>query len=381
MNWVTYLKDPFLVAIDTSILNNIARDYFHEEKCKNSIANDFLDKLYNCSAIPVITWHHIEEMLAHKNDKIAAMSIAFIKELPLLAIVKSDVEIFIGSILDIEANEIRHILKTDASTIDTIIKNTKRDIYKFCSGSEIIEPLVPILGTLRQKVLSKVNKNREIASISRAKTLKTHYKYKLSDIKNMKNYTYSDEATHILLNQMKNDLNSEIKKKGDKKILFVDETTNNFISNIQIKNNYSNKPMIDIIQESSGLTKEEFNKIKSWEDLECVPIFRSRLKTIADKLKDGNREEILKIQEKNCPIWLLWKELYKIRVNAERASGSDINDNLLVGLCLYTDLTIVDKRTHEYLTQIKRKNNLIKKHIGSFEKLSNYVDLLSLLPK
>ena len=379
---MTYLKDPFLVAIDSSILNNIARDYFHEEKYKNSIANDFLDKLYNCSAIPVITWHHIEEMLAHKNDKIAAMSIAFIKELPLLAIVKSDVKNFIGSILDIEVNEIRYILKMDAITIDTIIKNTKRNIYKFCSGSEIIDPLIPILfGTLRQEVLSKVNKSREIASISRAKTLKTHYKYKLSDIKNMKNYIYSDEVTHILLNQIKNDLNFEIKKKGDKKILSVDETTNNFISNIKIKNNYSNKPMIDVIQERSGLTKEEFNKIRSWEDLECVPIFRSRLKTIADILKDGNREEILKIEEKNCPTWLLWKELYKIRVNAERASGSDINDNLLVGLCLYADLTIVDKRTHEYLTQIKRKNNLIKKHIGNFEKLSNYVDLLSLLPK
>lgn len=88
----------------------------------------------------------------------------------------------------------------------------------------------------------------------------------------------------------------------------------------------------------------------------------------------------MNLKEDNCPTWLLWKELYKIRIKAQRASGSDINDGFLAGLCLYADLTIVDKRTHEYLTQIKRKSKILKEHINQFEKLSHYYQLLDYLP-
>ena len=374
------LKEPFLVAIDSFVLNDISRDYFHTDKNKQKIANDFINKFYMSGAIPIITWHHIEELLAHYDDTVVFKSIEFLRKLPLVIVISSESEYFLGSMLSIEREEISTILNSKESSIGFVLEETNKRIYKLCSGKEIIDPLLSVIDVLRERVLLKVNGSKEIASISRAKALKPHYEYKLSDIKNMKNYTYSQEATRAILDDMKYKLIKEIEQQGDKKIFSAEAVATDFISSIEIDSNIVDKPMIDVIRENSGLSKKEFEKIKSWEDLECIPIFQSRLETISNMLPNLDRDSILSIHEDDCPTWLLWKELYKIRTKAERASGSDINDALLAGLCLYSDLTIVDKRTHEYLTQIKRKNTILKDYIGRFEKLSGYTELLNYLP-
>ena len=380
---MTSLQDPFLVQIDSFALNDISRDYFHVDSTKKQKAYNFIYEFYKRGAIPIITWHHIEEMLSHKNDEVSSRSIAFILALPFIAVLKSDIECFIGSIVDINKEEIQTITMCENEIeIGLIIQETCSNIYKFCSGASIIDPLIPNMGTIRQVVLSKAHKNKEIASISRAKSLKPHYKHKLSDIRNMKNYTYSEEATNAILCNMKSKLTKEIKEQGDKKISSdsVDKIATDFIADIKIDSTKVNIPMIEMICKSSGLSKEEFEKVKSWEDLECVPIFKARLESIAEEFPESQKDKIINLKEEYCPTWLLWKEIYKIRVKAERASGSDITDAFLAGLSLYADLTIVDKRTHEYLTQIKRKDIAISEYIQRFEKLSCYLDILDYLP-
>ena len=197
----------------------------------------------------------------------------------------------------------------------------------------------------------------------------------------MKGYSYFEKATKIILSDMKKSLIEELKNNGDKKMLEIEKIADDFISSIKLDKNISNILMREIIKQNSEITDEEFDKIKNWEDLDCVSIFRGRLKNLSTFFSESERSQILNLKEKTCPTWLLWKELYKIRIKAQQASGSDINDGFLTGLCLYTDLTIVDKRTHEYLTQIKRKNKLLKEHICKFEKLSYYSKLLDYLPK
>lgn len=370
--------------IDTFALNDMSRDYFHKDKVKRQKAYNFLNEFYSRGAMPIISWHHIEEMLSHKNDEISSRSIVFIHELPFVAVLKSEIEWFIGSIVDIDMEEIKTILVYENGIeIGFTIQETCRNIYKFCSGASIINPLMSNMGILREVVLSKTHKSKEMASISRAQSLKPHYKHKISDIKNMGNYTYSQAVTNAILNDMKSKLIKEIEEQGDKKIssASAEQVATDFISDIKIDDSIVDVPMVDMIRKNSGLSKDEFEKIKSWEDLECVPIFKSRLELISEKFPESQKDKIVNLKEECCPTWLLWKEIYKIRVKAERASGSDINDAFLAGLCLYSDLTIVDKRTHEYLTQIKRKDISISKYMQRFEKLSCYLDILDYLPR
>ena len=304
---MTSLKEPFLVMIDTFALNNMARDYFDEDEVKSQIAYNFLNELYSRGAIPIISWHHIEEMLSHKNDNVSSKSIAFIRSLPFVAVLKSDLEWFIGSIADIDKEEIQTIIMCENEIeIGLIIQETCRKIYKFCTGASIMDPLIQDMGTIRQVILSKTHKSKEMASISRARSLKPHYKYKLSDIKNMGNYTYSKAATDAILNDMKGKLTKEIKEQGDKKISSdsAGKVATDFIDDIKVNDSIVDTPMVDMIRKNSGLSKDEFEKIKSWEDLECVPIFKSRLELLSKKFLESQKDKIINLKEEYCPTWL-----------------------------------------------------------------------------
>lgn len=267
------MNEPFLVAIDSFVLNDITRDYFHNDLIKNKKAETFINEFYIHGAVPVLTWHHIEEMLAHKNDEVSSKSIAFIRELPLLAVIKSPIPYFIGSIIEIESVEIATLLQYESTNLAFIISNTQKEIYSFVSGIDFIDPLIPILGTIRQEVLSKTNKDKTIASISRATALKGHHQYKLSDVKNMKEYSYSEKATKAILDDMKKKLIQELKSNGDKKMVDIEKIADEFISTIKLDKNVSKVSMIDMIKENSEATGEEFENIKNWEDLECISIF------------------------------------------------------------------------------------------------------------
>ncbi|RLA71904.1 MAG: hypothetical protein DRG30_07965, partial [Epsilonproteobacteria bacterium] len=136
--------EPFLVAIDSFVLNDITKDYFHDDPTKNQKAEEFFNEFYMRGAVPVLTWHHIEEILAHKNDEISAKSIAFIRDLPHLALViNSHDPDFIGSILDIESIEIAKILQHESTDLAFIISSTKKEMYSFASGIDFIDSLSP----------------------------------------------------------------------------------------------------------------------------------------------------------------------------------------------------------------------------------------------
>lgn len=370
-------KETFLIALDSSVLNDISRDYFHKDQAKQQSAKNVINSLYNFGGILVITWHHLEEILAHKNDTIVSNSIKFIQNLPLVASLKSPNHMhFTGSILNIETEEINNLLDHNNDNLKSTIMKTKANIFHFCSGQELLEPFLDVQNILRNRILNKVNVKREIVSISRAQSLNAN-NMKLSDLKTGK--MNSPEKRALIVEYMKHNLINEIRERGDKKIKSAEVSATNFLSSIFDNNDESfdsSSLLQKLFLEPNNITNEEFEKLKNWEEFKYLSIFKKRMITISENFPDTKRKSTLKLEEGNCPTWLLWKELYKIRVKAERVSGSDINDAFLAGLILYVDLTIVDKRTYEYLLQIKRKNTKLKSLMGKFEKLSHYSDIL-----
>lgn len=376
------LNDKYLVALDSSMINDIARDYFNKDVDKNKKANDIINSLYNGGGVLVITWHHLEELLAHKNDHIVNCSIALIRNLPEVASIKNGGVDFTGNIRDIDIEEINNILKYKNSDLKSIIQKTKKDIFSFSSGEKFLELFLLYQPFLREKVLRDLDKKREIVSISRAKSLNIGNN-KLSDLKTGK--INSPEEAKLRLQYMEKQLASEIKVKGDKKIESADTSAKDFLSSIyNDMAKFMNSPspsFEELFLKNQNITNAEFEKLKNMEEYDLLVIFKERIKGITKEFSTLDKKKALEIEENSSPTWLLWKELYKCRIKAERVSGSDINDAFLSGLCLYVDLTIVDKRTHEYLSQIKRKNKLIKPIIGNFKKLSNYSNILEYLPK
>lgn len=379
---MNFSNNKFLMALDSSMINDIARDYFHKDEDKNKKAKDIINSFYNSGGVLVITWHHLEELLAHKNDHIVNCSIELIRNLPEVASIKNGGVDFTGNIRDIDIEEVNNILKYKNSDLKFIIKKTKENIFNFSSGEKFLELFLLYLPDLRERALLNVNKKREIASISRAQSLKIGNP-KLSDLKTGK--INSLEKANLILPYMEKQLASEIKVKGDKKIESADISAKEFLSSIgNDMAKFMNSPspsFEELFLKSQNITNKEFENLKNMEEYELLVIFKERIKGITKSFSILDKKKALVIEEKSSPTWLLWKELYKCRIKAERVSGSDLNDAFLSGLCMYVDLTIVDKRTHEYLSQIKRKNEILKPLIGKFEKFSNYSNILNYLPK
>lgn len=361
---------------------DISKDYFHKNQEQNRRANNVLTSLYNSGAIPLLTWHHIEELLAHKNDKVVSNSIALVRNLPFVAsLICHSVPFHIGSIIDIETIEFKNILSHPNVGLEKITEETRKDIFYFCSGEDLITPYMPHIENLRQEILAKENRKKEIASISRAQSIQPQ-ETKLSFLRNSK--LRSLKTAEPILHKMQNTLKDEIHQKGDKKIQCPEKTVNEFMASVYDSGRQMHSSSGSIEErflKEFGLNTEETKDFKTLEQVQYLSIFKKRLGIIAKNFPHNRQNSILELKESSCPSWLLWKELHKIRTKADRANGSDLNDGYLAGLVCYASLTIVDKRTNEYLLQIQRKDKELKSIIGKFEKISHYEKIIDHLPE
>lgn len=85
------------------------------------------------------------------------------------------------------------------------------------------------------------------------------------------------------------------------------------------------------------------------------------------------------IRDAKIPSEILQRAIRDARRSAPRASGSDLGDDYLACLAPYVDAIIVDKRTHEFLTQAARRDPYIHEAVGFFAKATSYNQLPEIL--
>lgn len=375
---------PRLIALDSSIIGNVARDFYHSKQQNQKKAMHFLDCLSSKNLIPLITWHYIEELLQHNDEAVVDNRMRFIKSLPMVAWFGSaNSQGVVGSILDIQATELSWLIDNPSITLAVVIQKTKDKLLKFGSGQDLVSVFNYDEETwkqIRENLAHRQERRREIASINHAKfsDTKTAKITKASEWQ-LRNH---EEATKAL-ETLKTSLEKDLINRGDKKLSDHKSAAQEFIKDvykdgIQL---YHNKGDVrEVFLKIYGLTPEEVSDESTIEDIGYAAIFRQKLKILADVL-GVNDDSFKTIKEDWCPSWLIWRELDKVLKSANRASGSDIPDKYHSVLALYADILIVDKRFHEIFKQVIRKNASIKKIIAKVVKLSDYKNILEVIEK
>ena len=106
------------------------------------------------------------------------------------------------------------------------------------------------------------------------------------------------------------------------------------------------------------------------------------LARIAVKQLGLNLDQIWpKLRDAKIPSEVIQETIRKARKTAPRASGSDLGDDYLACLAPYVDAIIVDKRTHELMTQGARRDPYFRKMVGFFEKAASYRQLPEILAR
>ena len=79
------LLTPKFIAIDSSMLGKWAADAHSNDSHARKLAGNVLNRILLESWIPVISWHHIEELIRHPDEAIAENRMKFLLTLPKVA--------------------------------------------------------------------------------------------------------------------------------------------------------------------------------------------------------------------------------------------------------------------------------------------------------
>ncbi|MDO8446678.1 MAG: hypothetical protein Q7T53_11355 [Deltaproteobacteria bacterium] len=365
---------PHLIALDSSTIGNVARDLYGSNQHNQGKARHLLDCISLKNLIPLVTWHHIEELLQHEDDAVIDNRICFIKNLPMVAwfdtVKPSGI---IGTIMDIQAIELSWLISNPSTSFEEIIQKTKDKLLKFGTGRDLISiyDMTIWKQIMKRTAPIRQNRRREIASISHAKIGGSETKKPI----NFSNWQLRNhEEAEKVVETLKTNLEKDLVNRGDKKLSDHKTVAQEFIKDVYKDglHLYHNRGDVrENFLKSFGLSPEEIPDKASIEDIGYAAIFRKKLKILAEIL-DINEDSFKTIKEDHCPSWLIWKELDKVLKSDDRTYGSNITDKYLAVLALYADFLIVDKRIHEKFNQVVRRNAVIKKVITNVVKLSDY---------
>lgn len=376
---------PRLIALDSSIIGNVARDFYHSNQQNQKKAMRFLDCLSSKNLIPLITWHHIEELLQHNDEAVVDNRIHFIKNFPMVAWFDSvNSQGVVGSILDIQATELSWLIDNPSITLEVVIQKTKDKLLKFGSGQDLVSIFNYDEETwkqIRENLAHRQERCREVASIGHAKMGddETEKLTKLSDWQ-----LRSPEETLRELKKLGIKLEKDLMDRGDKKLSDHKLVAQEFIKDVYKHGTrlyYSKGSVRENFLKSFDLNPEDLSSKNTIEDIGYTAIFRKKLKILAEKLSINYEDLFRTIKEDCCPSWLIWREVDKVLKTANRACGSNITDKYHSILALYVDILIVDKRVHEIFRQVIRKNEVIKKIIAKVVKLSDYGNISKVIGK
>jgi len=123
---------------------------------------------------------------------------------------------------------------------------------------------------------------------------------------------------------------------------------------------------------NAGIPAELVGRDTTVEEIGELAIYVAQLKTIGRRLRMVKKFTPLDIPITALPAYVLERRLAARQQQAQHVSGSDLGDGHLASLVLYADAVQVDKRTHNYLKQVKREDPAIGSLMCPFFKEGDY---------
>jgi hypothetical protein len=132
---------PRLVLLDTAHLTGWFADRASDQAEGRQRAAAFEARLARENWLPLLTWHHFEELLQHRNTLVAKRRIRALHSLPRLAWVASLGSGGLGGVVDIMAAEALVACRRPKANLKTITVDARKMGSCFASGVTNILPI------------------------------------------------------------------------------------------------------------------------------------------------------------------------------------------------------------------------------------------------
>ena len=336
---------------------------------------DFHDRLISAGRIPLMSWHHLEELLAIEDDTWARRRVAFIQALPLIAYVRFPAEgSHSGSIVDVLSAEVTAALN-GATTLQEVRDKARVSLIRTGTGEEVIGTETWIWDVVRREFRRR-NKDAKLIAATRSMGLFDDQRT-IGEI--AKGSIRTNEEQRFTVLKMRGKVLDHIQLRGDRKIADPHSMASSFMDAVQalaVPEGTDVRSLLEIALVSQGLDRDEIRDDAVLADLNDLAIFRARLKVIADNI-DMPFRSLKRIDRAILPSCQTLHLLQRFGQNRQRRNGSDITDESLSALAPYVDELFVDKRTAEDFRRVQSRSEPVVRLLGRVRKISSFEGLVS----
>jgi hypothetical protein len=368
-----FLRARF-IALDSSHLGALARDAAATGAPRRQ-ATAFLGALDAAGAILLFCHHHIQELLAHRDEAVRAGRIAFIRALPVVGWVQSIRDDGVGSIADLQAREVAQAFRRPHADLRAIRDETAKNVFAIGRGSALVSPFEQNWNLLAPEMARQEARQRELVAISRSNFANISH-VKIVDL--LKQGLRNSAEITARFAEFHNDLRRDIKERGDERIPDAGASSSLFLKGIMrwgMGVVDAQNPALRILQ-SLGFSLDDIGPETTVGDIGRMKAFRDRLAVLNRSLDLPWPALVKCVTEERLPSAQVAALLENHRADTKRWKGSDLTDRYLACLACYADLTLVDKRILEAFRKIRQHEPLLVSLLCPVARASEYADVL-----
>ncbi|MBA2486567.1 MAG: hypothetical protein H0V35_10810 [Nitrospira sp.] len=232
---------------------------------------------------------------------------------------------------------------------------------------------------LHPAIVAMGDREQEIASIAHA----NHSQFDDMEISQLKKKGRVDQASfNRPLPAEIEKLTEDLKNHGDRRLLDPNRTAQDFLSLVSSELMAAldlEGTAFDIFADNFDVPMSDISDKTTLRRFAQMARLRKLSKVACTQLGIDLDQVWPRIRDANIPSQIIQDTLPAARKTATRASGSDIGDDYLACFSPYVDAIIVDKRTHEFMTQGSRRDHYFRKMVGFFAKTTIYKQLPAVL--
>ena len=370
---------PRFIALDSAQLGRLASDMRSRNKERRQAAIALMDRFSGSGGVILLCWHHIEELLRHRDETAVKDRIAFLQSLPMVAwIASAGPGNAPGAIIDILAFEAAEAFNAPDASATVIRDRVAKYLIRCGTGREAIQPFADHLAELQIAFRQSEERSRAIIAIAGSNYIDVG-KTKVTDWRNGRWRSKEDAGRRIA--NMGAELAEDVQKHGDKRIEDAAHVALQFFEDVSLRAEAAQAqgiPACDAVMLAEDVDWSDIGPDTTLDEMGNLAGFRRQLRLVNQKLGLPWTEFKRRVGERRIPSGLVQWGLRKYRQDLPERKGSELIDRYLACLAPYADITFVDKRTHENVNRARRDSPDFAAIIRCVEKASGYADAIDM---
>jgi hypothetical protein len=360
---------PHIVALDSSQWVRWLDDALRTGRPRSAAARTLHRRLVDHGIVPLLSWHHLEELLAIADLELARARVAFIATLPLIAWLGLPGERGPGAITDIVAAEAIAI-REGGREPGSVRDRARSLLLRMGSGVDVLGDELWVWELVRDDFLKRRDNHQLMAAVRPFQMFdesRTIGEISKGRIRRVQDRTPT-------LNALRSALAMEIANHGDKKVRDPAEMAAAFYQEVVAMappTSITVRQMIVALLVARGIDEHEITDDRVLADLSELGTFRSQLRIVAP-YTGATFDQLKQLPSEIFPHRVVARALRLFGQQRDRRPGSDINDGYLAALAPYCDELYVDRRTAEDFRRAQTGSPELSSLVGRVLRAGDY---------